>query len=503
MSRAALVAALLLGGTALASDDAPRALPADAAVVWSARPLAVVGAVTRLGRGWPAFLRRLLWFPDGVDVLDPARLQALGVDPAASLWGALRGAQGLLQLRLVVPLSDPQRFDALVQRFAAGYGSELTQTPHGWTGKVHELPLLARLDGTVLVADVVLSGSAPAPTAFAQLLPLRPPRPWRPRGLAARFGPTDAIAAWADLAAVGAMGLLADEARLAEGLRGVGEASLRAQLLKAGRAEHATCRAALRMTAPMFDDALLALSVAGPDALRLTAALGGRAATLAAWHGPRRAKATAPDDVDVRAALVDGRSIRAVLATSGAERAPHECGQWGRLALTLRHWPAAEPRSPSEELIAVAEVDDGVRGDVDRLAAQVLTATAPLHAGGRQLTAYAPPRFPWSDGEGPLLVVDTLPAPAGGALVLWGARERLRAFVERGTAVASTPPADGTLATGAISARGLDRLFAAARGDALPAELRDGLARLDAALRIEGAELRLVVDAALAPRAAP
>ena len=336
------------------------------------------------------------------------------------------------------------------------------------------------------------------------------------------------------------MGLLADEARLAEGLRGVGEASLRAQLLKAGRAEHATCRAALRMTTPMFDDALLALSVAGPDALRLTAALGGRAATLAAWHGPRRAKATAPDDVDVRAALVDGRSIRAVLATSGAERAPHECGQWGRLALTLRHWPAvvaaaarkpaegtpehtlahllaglrgaaawladtpdAKPRSPSEELIAVAEVDDGVRGDVDRLAAQVLTATAPLHAGGRQLTAYAPPRFPWSDGEGPLLVVDTLPAPAGGALVLWGARERLRAFLERGTAVASTPPADGTLATGAISARGLDRLFAAARGDALPAELRDGLARLDAALRIEGAELRLVVDAALAPRAAP
>src|SRR5207253_2190461 len=87
------------------------------------------------------------------------------------------------------------------------------------------------------------------------------------------------------------------------------------------------------------------------------------------------------------------------------------------------------PRGP--EVVALIETEDAVRGDLDRVLVGSYGAATPLRAGGRQITAYALPSFPWSTRESPIVTVDPLNGPGGGAVVGFGGRDRLKLAYEK------------------------------------------------------------------------
>jgi hypothetical protein len=557
VTRIAVALLLLVGARgAEAAEDPARAIPADAVVVASARPLALLGVAARVGSGWDKLVRRALPIPPAVNPFDASLLTTLGIDPAATAWAALRGLRGHLHLRAILTLSDPRLDEAVVRSGAAVAGAKLEHQPSGaWIGREDDRLIVVRTDGHRLIVDLLLRGAGVLPSAaeLQRLAPLAPPRAFDPaRGLARRLGPADAVAIWIDLAGAATLGLTDAEVKLARALKGVA-AEMRAKLERAGRAEIATCRAALKTAPATFDDALLAIELDGPNTLRLEAALGGKRDALARLRersGPvssTYALLPADSDADLRVTVADAGPLRAAMrpAPGGLKGlVPRECSGPTGGALGLRVWPAllarasgeagagrergtaamlrlftglrgaalwlptaptTTPAAPSaeavgpREVLAFAEIDDAVRGDLDRLLSGSFGATTPLRASGRQLTAYTPPTFPWSSGEGPLVAVDTITDPVGGAVIGFGPRERLKGAFEHLTRASVQSARSTPILVATATAKAFSRVQRQLELRGGTEGLFDGIGQLDVVLALEEELLRLDFDLSLRP----
>jgi hypothetical protein len=552
------VAALLVTAASGAqATEAPALLPADATIVAAERPLAIQGALPRLGSGWRDAVRRVTGLPQAVDPFDPALFSTLGIDPAATVWQAVRPLRGAIHVRGVIALTEARLADALVSSLGALASVKLTRSPAGaWlAGLPRGDAAVARLDGNLLVVDALLGNKKPVtPTELARLVPLRPPRVLQLHGAARRLGPAAAAGLWLDLDGLGTLALVRAEIEVAAAVT-VAAPAVRAQLTQAARKEIATCRAALRRPGATFDDAFVGVALHGPEALELEVALGGARVALDALRGaPVQASRTlSPADLEseLRLTLIDAGPLRAALRPAQADPrtlAPHECPAAARLAIALRRWPAllggelaaqrasqsaaflrlltglrgvtaylpgaaapaaaGDKRSDEQalnlrEVLLLAELDDAVRGDLDRMLAGTFAAANPLRAGGRQLTTYAiPPSFFFAQADGPVVTVDPLPGATTGAIVGFGAREKLRAALER---VAATPPttqsAPGTIARMTAGPRLVSRVVRDAAGRAAERSLSDGVAGIEGTLVLEPELLRVDVDVALRPPA--
>ena len=553
------VCSLVAGASlAAAADEAPRTISADAVVVVSARPLAMLGLVARLGSGWEKLARRGLPIPAAVSPFDPSLLASLGLDPAATTWASARLLRGHLHVRAAIPLSDPRLAEAIVQSASHLANVELVRSPGGaWLGHKDQIAVVVRLEKNLLVLDALVRGVGVAPTSaeLVRLAPIHPPRAFdATRGTAKRMGPSDAFAVWADLAGLATLGLFDADARLTDALRAVNP-EMRAKIERTGRAEIATCRAALKAVPASFDDLLVAIVVHSPSTVDVEATLGTHGTAIEALRGAgkpvRATRALAPGDGDgdLRFSVVDAAPIRAALRPLAKptvrEDVPRECPNVSSIALGLRVWPAllakliaksdakpgkdgawfrllaglrglvvlippsvSQPGQGGSEgfnassILALGEIDDAVRGDLDRTLNGNFGATTPLRVASRQLSAYSPPAFPWSTGEGPLVAVDPLPDTSGGALVGFGTRDHLKGAFERVVPAAANPiaSADGStlIAQLTTDVKLLLRVFSDF-GDPRSRTFADGVSQIDAALSIDGKGLRFDLALALRP----
>jgi hypothetical protein len=237
----------------------------------------------------------------------------------------------------------------------------------------------------------------------------------------------------------------------------------------------------------------------------------------------------ASDDEDLHLEVGNAGPVRAVLhQPPGLKSFPVDCRSTVITAVALRRWPsllsaaaakpdlllrvigglhggaasvaagaASETRFSPERIVAIAELDDAVRGDLDRLLADGFTPASPLKTSGRPLTAYSPPQMPWATGEGPLVAIGL---GANDITAGFGWRERLHNTFDH--LIPTKSSIDQSIAHAVISARGLTHLE---RGvleeDQRP--LVDGLDGLEATLALDESALRLELDVALRKPTAP
>jgi hypothetical protein len=522
-------------GAAHADEDAARlATPASAAAVLTLRPVALLGALHRLGSGWEGEARRALSLPPIVNPFDPSIASSVGVDPLGPIYVSADLLRGQIHVRAAIPLSAPRLADAMVQSASGLINVKLAREGKtGWIGQDDAgRMLLVRLDGTLLIVDFV-QARATAATKLAQLprlIPLKPVRAFdATRGTAGSMGPSDAFALWVDLAAAGPLAMAHEEQAMMRALRSVAP-EMHAKIEKRGRAELETCRPLFKSPGVMFDDLLFAISVRGPNRLATTLKLGGTQAALASLHVPAvRPGRTiaASDDEDVHVEVDNAGPVRASLHQPpvGVQTLPAACPGSIRTIVALRRWPAmlsadaAKPdvllrvisalrggaasiaASPSgaaretrfspERIVAIAELDDAARGDLDRLLANGFTPASPLKTSGRSLTAYSPPQMPWATGEGPLVAVGVGETDI---IAGFGWRERLHNTFEHLVPFKSS--LDQSIAHAVLSARGLTDLARMVL-DEDQRPLIDGLDNFEATLTLDEAALRLELDAAL------
>jgi hypothetical protein len=259
---------LLSQANAQADVDARRAIPQDVVAAIAVRPVGVSGALRRIGSGWETIVRRGLRIPQAVAPLEPGVIAALGIDPAATAWAAVRGLRTGTHVRVALPLENERIAEALVQTAASVLGITMTRTLEGaWHSKtIGKGPVVVRLDGTLLVADALVGSERPVSSPELQrLVPLRPPRAFAiDRGAARRIGPATTLAIWLDLPGLVQLALAQAERGLKQALAGV-DASMRSTLMHKGNEEIGNCRAAARTLPPTFEDLLFAVAIKGPD----------------------------------------------------------------------------------------------------------------------------------------------------------------------------------------------------------------------------------------------
>ncbi len=562
MRSSAIFLLAVMHSTAWAEVDARRSIAADAVVTVAVRPIGVSGALRRIGSGWEAAVRRFLHLPGAVNPFEPEVVSALGVDPAMMAWASVRPLQSGVHVRIALPLENARIAEALVQTAGVAMGATLARgsASSSWVGKLRDgSPLVVRLDGAVLVADVVFpADEAPAAAKLQKLIPLRPPRGFTlDHGAAKRIGPAHAIAVWTDLPALVQLGLLQGERNVREALRNVAS-ELRAKLAKAGNDELNGCRAALRTLPASFEDLLISVAITGPDELSAEVTLGGKKAGLDALRvrdvRATRGLAEALGEADLVGAVTEPILARLLAPASSSVVISNDtlnaCG-WSKVPLVLRSWPTllasrvapppiapglraaapvrgsttdlvhflagvrgaafalqlAEKDSPStmmRQLVALAEADPAGRGDLDRALLGNFGAVTPLKLAARQVTAYGLPSSPWSQGEGPIIAVDVLPTAPSATLVGFGQRDLVRQALDRIGPASAAPRAAGSVATFGIGERGLARALRDLGGPReLARSMVDGVKRVDAEVVIEPAWLRVDLSFGLRPSPTP
>ena len=117
----AVAAALVAAGGGVARADAFDHIGDGAAVYLAARPVALVGALQRLGVDQLPAVQKLKRQLGGIDPFNPAILSAPGIDVAAPLVISLFEPAGVNQVhsRLAATLRDPQTFTTFVDAIAA------------------------------------------------------------------------------------------------------------------------------------------------------------------------------------------------------------------------------------------------------------------------------------------------------------------------------------------------------------------------------------------------
>jgi hypothetical protein len=336
----ALIALVLATGVARADafDRLAEGAPAYAAL----RPVALIGALKRLGVDELPEVKKLRQQLGGLDPLDPALLAPSGLDVAAPLAGSffevLPG--GRVHHRVVATVRDKMLFAAFLMGLAASGKVPLqavdAASPAGklgvtTTAKLPGLVAILRLDGDTAIVDAFES-KQPAPAAeIARKVPLTPKRPFAAeKGARRLFSPDGAAVAYLDGRRLTALLTALDEKPSAPNCRDWAKAP------------------------STFDDVALALAVE-PDQVALELGWGTQAgAPLGGLKFSPR------DDNAVDAGLLS-RIAPVMLAIYAASLAPYErlphpgafaslktlsraldkCSAGGAASLIVRSWPNA------------------------------------------------------------------------------------------------------------------------------------------------------------------
>lgn len=327
--RALACAAALVATGGVARGDAFDHIGDGAPFYGAVRPVALVGALQRMGVDQLPAVQRLRRQLGGVDPFNPAILAAPGIDIAAPLVVALFEPAGPNQLhsRVAATLRDPATFATFIDAVAASGQVKLshvdTASPLGRAGVIATGEIGA--DATVIIrvrdSDAVLDllntndrKKAPSPAEVARRFPLAPARAFDvAHGARRLFAP--------DSAAV----LYVDPRRWEPFLRAYQANNQHAELKFAPPQERAAISARWRtyekkcapwLRAPAtFDDVGLALG-ASPDGMSLTLAWGTQS-------GPPLGglKLHPVDDADLDAEML-GRDATAVVALYAASLQP-------------------------------------------------------------------------------------------------------------------------------------------------------------------------------------
>jgi len=203
-----VLALLALTGSARADafDLLAEGAPAYAAV----RPVALIGALKRLGVDELPEVKRLKSQLGGLDPLDPALLAPSGLDVAAPLAGSffetLPG--GRVHHRVVATLRDKMLFAAFLMGLAGSGKVALeavdASSPLGklgvtTTAKLPGLVAILRLQGDTAIVDAFESKQPSAPLEIARKVPLQPKKPFvAEKGARRLFAPDGAAVAYVD-----------------------------------------------------------------------------------------------------------------------------------------------------------------------------------------------------------------------------------------------------------------------------------------------------------------
>jgi len=330
--RAATAAALL---AALAAAPAARADALDqigegAPLYAAARPVALLGALQRLGFTELPAVQKLRRQLGGIDVFNPAILAAPGLDVAAPLVASFAEpvAPNLIHSRVAAALRDPPTFATFLDAVAASgqlrLGRVDAASPLGKKGVVAAgnlgsvATVVVRVKGDVAVLDMVnaVDGKAkpPSPAEVARRYPFMPARPFAVgKGARRLFAPESAAVVYLDgrkLAPL--LKLISDN----DDRRDIAFADPSAKKSVAASRKKRALRCAAWDRAPTtFDDVGLALTAA-PEALSLSVAWGTQA-------GPPLGglKMTPVDDAGFDAELL-ARDATAMVLLYAANMAP-------------------------------------------------------------------------------------------------------------------------------------------------------------------------------------
>ena len=366
--RALAVAAALVAVGGVARADAFDHIGDGAPLYVAARPIALVGAMQRMGLDQLPAMQRLKRNLGGIDPFNPAILSAPGIDVAAPLVLSIfePAGAGLAHTRIAATLRDPQTFTTFIDAVAASGQVKLQHvdgsSPLGKLGVVAtgnlapDMTVVIRVHESDAVVDVVngLDGKkTPAPAELARRFAMTPAHAFSvAHGARRLFAPEAAAVAYVDGRHMAPLfqTMMAQEAQVE--LRWV-QPSQKAAMLAKQRARDKRC--AVWTHAPAtFDDLALALT-ATPEGLALTLAWGTESGEPLGGL-----KLHPVDDAGLDAELL-GRDATAVLALYAAslqpfvalKRAPpfhssdafyaafEGCSPIDTFHLVVRSWPLA------------------------------------------------------------------------------------------------------------------------------------------------------------------
>ena len=366
--RALCFAAALVVAGGVARGDAFDHIGDGAPLYVAARPVALVGALQRVGFDQLPAVQRLRRRLGGIDPFNPAILAAPGIDVAAPLVLSLfePAGPGQMHTRIAATLRDPATFTTFIDAVAASGQVKLQRvdaaSPLGKQGVVAtgtlspDVAVAIRVHESDAVLDLVstMDGKKPpAPTELPRRFAMKPARAFSVEHGARRlFAPEAAAVAYVDARRMQPLlaAMQADDARVA--LRWAAPAQ-KAAIQAKQRAREKKCAVWTRAPST-FDDAALALSAA-PDGLSLTWAWGTQAGAPLGGL-----KLRPVDDAELDADLL-GREATAVVALYAASVQPFaalkhaapftssdtlstaidECDNLAGASLLLRSWPLA------------------------------------------------------------------------------------------------------------------------------------------------------------------
>jgi hypothetical protein len=391
VTRALAVAAALVALGGVARADAFDRIGDGAPLYVAARPVALIGALERVGFDQLPAVQKLRRQLGGIDPFNPAILAAPGLDVAAPLVMSLFEPAGpnLTHTRIAATLRDPQTFATFIDAVAASGQVKLQRvdaaTPLGRQGVVATgslspaMSVVIRVHESDAVLDLVSTvdgAKAPAAAELPRRFALAPRRAFSvAHGARRLFAPEAAAVAYVDGRRMQPLlqAMAADDARTE--LRWA-PPSQKAAIAAKQRASEKKC--ALWTRAPAtFDDVALGLT-ATPEGLALSWAWGTQAGAPLGGL-----KLHAVDDAGLDAELLarDATAVVALYAASlqpfGALKrsAPFASGETmsaaidgcetiAGLTLLVRSWPlalgAVTAKQPAAEASPLAAVRDSI-----------------------------------------------------------------------------------------------------------------------------------------------
>jgi hypothetical protein len=417
-----LVLAVLTAFNTLAAPaygDAIERLSEGAPLYAAARPVALIGVLSRAGIADLPSVQQLRRQMGGVDPFNPAILAAPGIDVASPVAAALfepAGQGKLYHHRLAATLRDTTTFTTFIGAVAAsGQLRELQavapDSPLGKQGVLAtahpspDLSLVLRLKGDIAVVDALQSvddrGKAPPPAEVLRRYPLQPLKPFVVgKGARKLFAPEFAAVLYVDGRHLGAFiaTVRADDDRRLAAFQTDDSAPARAKMLARAQAEQRRCNQLWDRAPTTFDDMGLGLAAA-PESVGVTVAWG----TL---NGPPLGGLKlAPVDDGGFDAVELGRDASAVVALYAASLGPFAalkhtgpfvstdalgdalkgCENKAGATLFVRSWPlalAAVAAAPPASLAALRPVLGGLRTIVVALRDVAAATGRPRYAVG-------------------------------------------------------------------------------------------------------------------------
>jgi len=366
--RAFAVAAALVAAGGVARADAYDHIGEGAALYVAARPIALIGAMQRVGVDQLPAMQKLKRQMGGIDPFNPAILSAPGIDVAAPLVVSLfePAGAGLVHSRVAATLRDPQTFATFIDAIAASGQVKLQHVdPASSLGKLGviatgnlspDVTVIIRVHQSDAVLDLVNSvdgKKAPAPAELARRFALAAAHPLSiAHGARRLFAPEAAAVVYVDGRKLPSLmqAMAADNARTE--LRWA-QPSQKAAIAARQRAREKRCAVWTRAPST-FDDVGVALT-ATPEGLALTWAWGTQSGAPLGGL-----KLHPVDDSGLDAELL-GRDATALLALYAASLQPFTalkrtapfsssetlssaidgCDNVAGLTLAIRSWPLA------------------------------------------------------------------------------------------------------------------------------------------------------------------